>query len=123
MFSKFYLTAYLLNKLCFSIRYFKPYPRCTIDEATGTCTLQLPNSCPIQSVTVAGDKKILKQLACLEACKKLHAMKALTDSLVPDIVAEESLTQEFGNFQHLLLLTSVQHFYLDLGAHLYFYVL
>lgn len=75
--------------------YFKPYPRCTIDEATGTCTLQFPNSCPIQSVTVEGNKKILKQLACLEACKKLHQMKALTDKLVPDIVVEEKeLAQE-----------------------------
>ena len=99
MFSIFYFTSYLLNKWCFSIlRYFKPYPRFTINEATGSCTLQFPNSCPIQSVTVRGAKKILKQLACLEACKKLHEVKALTDSLVPDIVIEESLTQEIGNF-------------------------
>ncbi|CAO2832596.1 unnamed protein product [Amaranthus hypochondriacus] len=74
--------------------YFKPVPRCTIDEVSNTCTLQLPNSCPVQSISVRGNRKILKNYACLEACKKLHELGALTDSLVPDIVAEERLMKE-----------------------------
>uniref|UniRef100_A0A803L442 Uncharacterized protein n=1 Tax=Chenopodium quinoa TaxID=63459 RepID=A0A803L442_CHEQI len=74
--------------------YFKPAPRCTIDEALETCTLQFPNSCPVQSVTVKGNVKVLKKLACLEACKLLHEKGALTDSLVPDIVVEEGLMKD-----------------------------
>ncbi|KAJ8450520.1 hypothetical protein Cgig2_020157 [Carnegiea gigantea] len=38
-----------------------------------------------------GNKEILKQLACLEAFKQLHDGKALSASLVPDVVLEESL--------------------------------
>lgn len=79
-------------------RYFKPLPRCIIDEALETCTLQFPNSCPLQSVSVKGNRRILKHLACLEACKKLHEKGALTDSLVPDIVVEEGLSKEIGIF-------------------------
>jgi hypothetical protein len=40
----------------------------------------------------------MKQIACLEACKKLHEIGALTDNLVPDIVVEEGTVQECGNF-------------------------
>ena len=78
------------------LRYFKPVPRCTIDEVSNTCTLQLPNSCPVQLISVRGNRKILKNYACLEACKKLHELGALTDSLVPDIVMEERLMKETG---------------------------
>ncbi|XP_049381530.1 endoribonuclease Dicer homolog 2-like [Solanum stenotomum] len=75
--------------------YFKPNPRCVIDKETGTCTLQLPKSSPLQRViTVQGNRKILKQLACLEACKELHHVGALTDNLVPDIVEEETINKE-----------------------------
>ncbi|KAL2941463.1 Endoribonuclease Dicer-like protein 2 [Bienertia sinuspersici] len=74
--------------------YFKPTPRCIIDEDLGTCTLLFPNSCPLQSVSVKGNKKMLKHLACLEACKKLHEKGALTDTLVPDIVVEEGLMKD-----------------------------
>ncbi|KAG8390726.1 hypothetical protein BUALT_Bualt01G0113400 [Buddleja alternifolia] len=75
--------------------YFKPYPRCTIDKELGSCTLQLPNSCPIQTITVLGNPKFLKQEACLEACMKLHQVGALTDNLVPDMVEEEAEAREF----------------------------
>ncbi|KAK4487897.1 hypothetical protein RD792_003635 [Penstemon davidsonii] len=81
--------------------YFKPYPRCTIDKDLEICTLLLPNSSPIQSIIVQGNTKILKQLACLEACKKLHQVGALTDNLVPDIVEEEAEVQNFGNEPYL----------------------
>jgi endoribonuclease Dicer len=40
----------------------------------------------------------VKQTACLEACKKLHEIGALTDNLVPDIGVEEGDAQKCGNF-------------------------
>ncbi|XP_029129825.1 endoribonuclease Dicer homolog 2 isoform X2 [Cajanus cajan] len=73
--------------------YFKPTPRW--DKVTGT--LYLPKNCPLQPIHVEGDKKILKNIACLEACKQLHKIGALTDNLVPDIVIEEAEVEEFGN--------------------------
>ncbi|CAN4114972.1 unnamed protein product [Withania somnifera] len=75
--------------------YFKPNPRCVIDKETGTCTLQLPKSCPLQKpVSVQGNSRILKKLACLEACKELHHVGALTENLVPDIVEEEAINKK-----------------------------
>ncbi|KEH20231.1 endoribonuclease dicer-like protein [Medicago truncatula] len=73
--------------------YFKPTPRW--DKQTGT--LYLPKSCPLQAINVHGDSKFLKNIACLEACKKLHMIGALTDNLVPSIVAEEAEVEDFGN--------------------------
>ncbi|KAG6758162.1 hypothetical protein POTOM_038498 [Populus tomentosa] len=77
--------------------YFKPAPRCIIDKEKETCTLHLPKSSPIQNICVQGNIKNLKQKACLEACKQLHLIGALTDNLVPDIVVEEAAAQEDGN--------------------------
>ncbi|KAL8507745.1 hypothetical protein ACS0TY_018332 [Phlomoides rotata] len=77
-------------------RYFKPDPRFTIDKELGSCTLHLPSSCPVQVITVQGNSKSLKKLACFEACKKLHEVGALTDNLLPDIVEEEAEDQEYG---------------------------
>jgi len=92
------LNIALWSDIQFNCRYFKPNPRCVIDKETGTCTLQLPKSSPLQGIiSVQGDRKILKQLACLEACKKLHHVGALTDNLVPDIVEEETINKELGN--------------------------
>ncbi|XP_047176207.1 endoribonuclease Dicer homolog 2-like [Vigna umbellata] len=79
--------------LDYSLRYFKPTPRW--DKETGT--LCLPKSCPLQSIRVVGDKKLLKNIACLEACKQLHKIGALTDNLVPDIVIQAAEVEEFGN--------------------------
>ncbi|KAE9599183.1 putative ribonuclease III post-transcriptional gene silencing PAZ-Argonaute family [Lupinus albus] len=73
--------------------YFKPSPRW--DKETGT--LYLPKSCPLQPIQVQGDKKFLKNIACLEGCKQLHNIGALTDNLVPDIVVEEAEVDEFEN--------------------------
>ncbi|XP_028180116.1 endoribonuclease Dicer homolog 2-like isoform X1 [Glycine soja] len=73
--------------------YFKPTLRW--DKETGT--LYLPKSCPLQPIRVEGDKKILKNIACLEACKQLHKIGALSDNLVPDIVMEEAEVEELGN--------------------------
>jgi endoribonuclease Dicer len=79
-----------------SSSYFKPAPRW--DEKART--LHLPKSCPLQKIVVEGNinSRIVKQTACLEACKKLHEIGALTDNLVPDIVVEEGTGQECGNF-------------------------
>ncbi|KAK2658225.1 hypothetical protein Ddye_004758 [Dipteronia dyeriana] len=77
--------------------YFKPAPRFVIDKEMETCTLYLPKSCPLQKVCVQGDIKSIKQTTCLEMCKKLHAIGALTDNLVPEIVVEEADSQKIGN--------------------------
>ncbi|XP_058216237.1 endoribonuclease Dicer homolog 2 [Rhododendron vialii] len=76
--------------------YFKPSPRFEINEELKICKLNFPKSCPIQTVSVEGKIKMLKQLACLEACKQLHQIGALTDNLVPDVVVEEAEAQELG---------------------------
>ena len=92
------LNIFLFSDNQFNCRYFKPNPRCVIDKETGTCTLQLPKSSPLQRIiSVQGNRKILKQLACLEACEELHRVGALTDNLVPDIVEEETINKELGN--------------------------
>ncbi|KAJ0644742.1 putative ribonuclease III [Helianthus annuus] len=71
--------------------YFKPYPRFEIDKEAGTCVIYFPKSCPLPSVRVTGNAKMLKQLACLEACKELHKLGALTDYLVPDTVEKADI--------------------------------
>ncbi|KAK7380380.1 hypothetical protein VNO78_32890 [Psophocarpus tetragonolobus] len=73
--------------------YFKPTPRWDKE----TRTLYLPKSCPIKPICVEGDRKLLKNIAFLEACKQLHKIGALTDNLVPDIVIEEAEVEEFAN--------------------------
>ncbi|KAF8027787.1 hypothetical protein BT93_E0647 [Corymbia citriodora subsp. variegata] len=80
--------------------YFKPAPRCVIDKEMNICKLYLPKSCPLQTVCVQGDPKMLKQMACFEACKQLHKIGALTDKLIPAIVVEEANTPVVGNEPH-----------------------
>ncbi|KAK8970240.1 hypothetical protein KSP40_PGU017130 [Platanthera guangdongensis] len=65
--------------------YFKPHPRFEIDEDSDTCTLLLPKSCPVQIVKVEGICRMIRQIVCLEACKKLHQFGALSDHLIPVI--------------------------------------
>ncbi|KAF8378092.1 hypothetical protein HHK36_029428 [Tetracentron sinense] len=79
-------------------RYFRPAPIFSIDKESSVCTLQLPKSCPIQTVPVQGNNNMLKQLSCLEACKKLHEIGALTDNLLPELVVEEA--EDFGNVSY-----------------------
>jgi len=67
--------------------------------------LYLPKSCPLQPIRVKGDKKFLKNIACLEACKQLHKIGALTDNLVPDIFIEEAEMEGFGSLQTLFFLS------------------
>uniref|UniRef100_A0A0D9ZA05 Uncharacterized protein n=1 Tax=Oryza glumipatula TaxID=40148 RepID=A0A0D9ZA05_9ORYZ len=68
-----------------SDEYFKPLPRFDIDKASGTCTLHLPKSSPVQTVNVEGEGSILKETVCLKACQELHVIGALTDSLLPEL--------------------------------------
>ncbi|XP_056160072.1 endoribonuclease Dicer homolog 2 isoform X3 [Syzygium oleosum] len=77
--------------------YFKPAPRCDVNEEMNTCTLYLPKSCPLEPVHVQGNLKMLKQMACFEACKQLHRIGALTDNLIPAIVVEEANAPVVGN--------------------------
>ncbi|KAI6684308.1 hypothetical protein NL676_030221 [Syzygium grande] len=77
--------------------YFKPAPRFVINKEMNTCTLYLPKSCPLQPVCVQGNLKMLKQMACFEACKQLHMNGALTDNLIPAIVVEEANAPVVGN--------------------------
>ncbi|KAK8668205.1 hypothetical protein V6N13_105670 [Hibiscus sabdariffa] len=79
-----------------STRYFKPIPRFVKDEQMRIYTIHLPKSCPIQTVSVQGNIKNLKQKACFEACKKLHQIGALTDNLVPNNGVEENDVEETG---------------------------
>ncbi|RAL54301.1 hypothetical protein DM860_001429 [Cuscuta australis] len=93
----------LLNLYCSRLpsdQYFAPSPRYDIDKDAKTCVLHLPKSCHIKKVEVQGDVKILKQLACLEACKQLHQVGALSDNLVPDIMEEKEDIQETGCVQY-----------------------
>ncbi|KAJ8753073.1 hypothetical protein K2173_011841 [Erythroxylum novogranatense] len=80
--------------------YFKPAPRCVMEKENKTFTLHLPSSCPIRSIVVEGNIKTLKQKACLEACKQLHALGALTDYLVPDTFVEEAHVKEAGSIPY-----------------------
>ncbi|KAD4584078.1 hypothetical protein E3N88_21679 [Mikania micrantha] len=78
--------------------YFKPSPRFEIDEESGTCIIYFPKNCPLPTVQVSGNGKMLKQLACFEACKQLHKIGALTDYLVPDTVDIAGIeAQEIAN--------------------------
>ncbi|XP_058102614.1 endoribonuclease Dicer homolog 2 [Magnolia sinica] len=68
-----------------SDQYFSPSPRFDINKEDKCCTLHLPKSCPIQTIVVHGQHDMLKQTACLEACKKLREIGALTDYLLPEL--------------------------------------
>ncbi|KAL1825871.1 hypothetical protein ACET3Z_012649 [Daucus carota] len=80
--------------------YFKPLPRFKIYNELQKCTLCFPKGCPLPEVTVHGNLKTLKQIACLEACKKLHIMGALTNNLVPDMVEEEN-AEDIGHPEYV----------------------
>uniref|UniRef100_A0A0E0NXL7 Dicer-like protein n=1 Tax=Oryza rufipogon TaxID=4529 RepID=A0A0E0NXL7_ORYRU len=78
--------VHCLIRTLLQYRYFKPLPRFDIDKASGTCTLHLPKSSPVQTtVNVEGEGSILKETVCLKACQELHAIGALTDSLLPEL--------------------------------------
>ncbi|XP_066370004.1 endoribonuclease Dicer homolog 2a-like isoform X3 [Miscanthus floridulus] len=68
-----------------SDEYFIPLPRFNINKTLGTCTLHLPMSSPVQTVFAEGEVSIIKKVVCLNACRELHAVGALTDRLLPEL--------------------------------------
>ncbi|KAH9328954.1 hypothetical protein KI387_001062, partial [Taxus chinensis] len=78
-------------------RYYTPRPIFHINKEIGECVMELPRNCPILSVKVQGKCCLLKNLACLEACKKLHAVGALTHYMLPameEVEQDESGTEK-----------------------------
>ncbi|KAK4744261.1 hypothetical protein SAY87_010573 [Trapa incisa] len=72
--------------------YYKPMPRFDINKEMGICHLLLPKNCPLPPlppVYGSGNIKMMRKIACFEACKQLHRHGALTDDLVPDVVVED----------------------------------
>jgi hypothetical protein len=45
----------------------------------------LPKSSPVQTVYTEGEVSVLKKAVCLKACRELHTIGALTDSLLPEL--------------------------------------
>lgn len=74
-------------------RYYTPRPVFHMNKKTAECVMELPSNCPISRVKIQGDINLLKQLACLEACKQLHAVGALTHFLLPERGEEEDLQE------------------------------
>ncbi|GJW57064.1 endoribonuclease Dicer homolog 2-like protein [Tanacetum coccineum] len=76
--------------------YFKPYPIFVIDKEARTCYIYFPKNCPLPSVYVECNPKMLKQLASFTACIELHKLGALTDNLVPDTVEKAGNAKEIA---------------------------
>ncbi|XP_063950515.1 dicer-like protein 4 isoform X1 [Daucus carota subsp. sativus] len=81
----------LLYRYCSKLphdEFFKPKPDFSyFDEADGTvCQIILPSNAPIHQVSSApqSSKDAAKRDACLEACKQLHQLGALTNYLLPE---------------------------------------
>ncbi|CAN1351379.1 Endoribonuclease Dicer homolog 3a [Linum perenne] len=84
----------LLNKYCEKLLGDRNYPsRPTFEfeivEKAYQCTIKLPPSAIFQTIAgpVCRSQQLAKQLACLEACKKLHQMGGLDDNLL--VASEE----------------------------------
>ncbi|KAG9458819.1 hypothetical protein H6P81_003327 [Aristolochia fimbriata] len=80
----------LIYKYCEKLpgdKYFTPKPLfvCDLSEGSYICTLTLPANAAFVKLVGPPSKRShdAKQLACLEACKKLHQMGALDDHLLP----------------------------------------
>lgn len=56
-----------------------------------SCELQLPCNAPFEKMEgqLCSSMRLAQQYVCLEACKKLHEMGAITDSLLPDTGGNE----------------------------------
>ncbi|KAL4597279.1 hypothetical protein ACB092_12G222500 [Castanea dentata] len=82
----------LIHRYCAKLpgdRYYTPKPNFQFSISNGfyECKLILPPSAAFQTIVgpLSSNSQISKQLACLEACKKLHQMGALNDHLQPSI--------------------------------------
>lgn len=71
------------------LRYYAPRPIFDFElcekERGCKCKITFPPNATFQTMVgpVAKSKQLAKQLACLEACKKLHQEGALNDHLLP----------------------------------------
>ncbi|KAK1395929.1 hypothetical protein POM88_005792 [Heracleum sosnowskyi] len=81
----------LLYRYCSKLphnEFFKPESELWyFDEPDGTvCQIILPSNAPIHQVSGApqSSKDAAKRDACLEACKRLHQLGALTNYLLPE---------------------------------------
>uniref|UniRef100_A0A1D1ZF59 Endoribonuclease Dicer 3a n=1 Tax=Anthurium amnicola TaxID=1678845 RepID=A0A1D1ZF59_9ARAE len=90
----------LIYKYCEKLprdKYYSPKPLFQISSYGGSfeCTLTLPPSAafPMLVGPVSQNSHLAKQLVCLEACKKLHEMGALSDHLLPSI--EENVVADY----------------------------
>lgn len=87
--------CYILFIFSNSCRFFKPKPEFSyFDEADGTvCQIVLPSNAPTRQVLGApqSSKDEAKRDACLEACKLLHELGALTDFLLPELDDNEDV--------------------------------
>ncbi|KAL7112075.1 hypothetical protein ACP275_05G130300 [Erythranthe tilingii] len=85
----------LIHRYCQKLpgdKYFTPKPK-FVDLDDGDlfrCRLILPPNAPFQTNIgpLAQNRHLAKQLVCLDACKKLHEMGALSDNLLP--ICDES---------------------------------
>nr|AJA90780.1 Dicer-like 3 [Pinus canariensis] len=82
-------------------KYYLPRPEFVFRSVEGeenlhVCTLRLPPNAPFQEVLGPPSNRQIhaKQLACLEACKRLHEVGAVDDYLIPitEAVPEEEET-------------------------------
>ncbi|KAL9273262.1 Dicer-like protein, partial [Drosera capensis] len=76
-----------------NVRYYKPKPEfCYVDDVDGkVCHAILPANAPIHQISGVPQSSIeaAKRDACLEACKELHQIGALSDYLLPYLVSTE----------------------------------
>ncbi|KAL5559568.1 hypothetical protein UlMin_035779 [Ulmus minor] len=91
----------LINQYCQQLpkdKYFNPKPIFRIVDVGGSyeCTITLPPNAAFPTLVgpICRSSNLSKQLACLEACKKLHQIGALNDHLLPSIEepSEKDLT-------------------------------
>ncbi|KAF5743147.1 Ribonuclease III putative isoform 1 [Tripterygium wilfordii] len=89
----------LLQKYCEKLpgdKYYKPRPSFELSFSGGSCecTIKLPPNAAFQTIVGPASRSshVAKQLACLDACKKLHQIGALDDHLLPSI--EEPLEHD-----------------------------
>ena len=85
---KHYVTSFILIGFYIN-RYYTPKPNFQLSISNGfyECKIILPPNAAFQTIVgpLSSNSQISKQLACLEACKKLHQMGALNDHLQPSI--------------------------------------
>ncbi|XP_024966955.1 endoribonuclease Dicer homolog 3a isoform X2 [Cynara cardunculus var. scolymus] len=79
----------LIHRYCAKLpgdKYYAPKPKFQflLVEGSHQCNLTLPPNAALQTITgpLCKTSNLSKQLVCLEACKRLHQMGALTDHLV-----------------------------------------